>query len=175
MLNRNFRGTVEKIKPQVKKGREEKKYCKTEESRYAVEDAVYVKNYGQGKPWLEGKIIEVLGVRNYKVQLKNFGNLVWRRHSDQLIPRFTPPSSEGMGNENQGYMGDLSPSVQTIPVKASVDVESHIAPNNSAIELSSNEECTEPHGLSQVPLAQPEPAPLRRSGRTVKPPDRLNL
>ena len=89
MFNRNFRGIVEKIKPQSRKEKVLEKDCKFEKSEYKIDDAVFVKNYGKGNSWLEGKIIEILGVRNHKVQLKDFGNIVWKRHSDQLMPKYT--------------------------------------------------------------------------------------
>ena len=54
-----------------------------------VDDAVFARNFGKGEPWIEGKVSEVLGVRNYLIEVKDFGNILWKRHHDQLMPRFT--------------------------------------------------------------------------------------
>ena len=59
MFNRNFRGIVEKIKPQSRKEKVLEKDCKFEKSEYKIDDVVSVKNYGKGNSWLEGKIIEI--------------------------------------------------------------------------------------------------------------------
>ena len=79
MLNRNFRGIVNKIKPQGRKEKVLEKNCKYEKSEYKIDVAVFVKNHGKVSSWLEGKMIEVLVVRNYKAQLKDFGNIVWKK------------------------------------------------------------------------------------------------
>ena len=39
------------------------------------EDAVYARNFGKRRPWVEGKIAEVLGPRNYKVKIQGYGNM----------------------------------------------------------------------------------------------------
>ena len=52
---------------------------------FQVEDAVYARNFGKGRPWVEGKIAEVLGPRNYKVMIQGYGNMFWKRHVDQLM------------------------------------------------------------------------------------------
>ena len=55
---------------------------------YKVGDAVFAKYFGKGDLWIEGQIVEVLGVRNYLVQVHKFGNMLWKRHHDQLMTRF---------------------------------------------------------------------------------------
>ena len=176
MFNRNFRGLIEKIKPQNKKGRELKNDCKFEKSKYEVDDAVFVKNFGAGKTWMEGKIIEVLGIRNYKVQLKNFGNMVWKRHADQLMPRFTPnsddcilPYSNSTNNQLPEFVWPSDPAVKNS------DTGSHCDKNNSCTDLEISVEPAIADQSIPEPVSLSEPVPLRRSGRVVKPPDRMNL
>ena len=45
---------------------------------YKVGDAGFAKTFGKGDLWIEGQIVEVLGVRNYLVQAHNFGNMLWK-------------------------------------------------------------------------------------------------
>ncbi|XP_068243851.1 uncharacterized protein [Palaemon carinicauda] len=66
MFNRNFRGTVD---VKLKESKECKDSISNEENIYKVDDAVFARNYSKGPPWVEGRIVEVLGLRNYKVQV----------------------------------------------------------------------------------------------------------
>ena len=187
MFNRNFRGTVEKIKPQGKRERELQKNCSTVIADYNIDDAVFVRNYGQGKSWLEGKILEVLGVRNYKVQLKNFGNIIWRRHSDQLMPRFTHASQdEGkLPIKNQGLNSSGHPVLpSSFPCSRLPDPICKEPKGPVENTLSNSEVSRMPEAQSEAsgpgdftpPLGTiPVPVQVRKSSRTVKPPDRLNL
>ena len=49
MFNRNFRGIIERIKPQNRKERILEKECKFGRSEYKIDDAVFVKNFGKGQ------------------------------------------------------------------------------------------------------------------------------
>ena len=172
MFTRNFRGIIERIKPQNRKERVLEKECKFEMSEYKIDDAVFVKNFGKGPSWLEGKIIEILGVRNYKVMLKDFGNIVWKRHSDQLMPRFTPTApSDGTVSSYNTCSGEsfipLSPSGQVCNPSSTEISDNPVFEENNDGSVDNSKTC--------IPSNVPDPVPLRRSSRVVKPPDRLNL
>ena len=166
MFNRNFRGIVEKIKPQSRKEKVLEKDCKFEKSEYKIDDAVFVKNYGKGNSWLEGKIIEILGVRNYKVQLKDFGNIVWKRHSDQLMPRYTSSvlSDSTVSKDNSCGRESLIPMFPSSQVNIPFSSELSDNPENGNNSPGSVDN-------SCCPSNVPEPQPLRRSSRVGKPPD----
>ena len=143
-------------------------------SLYKVDDAVFAKNFGQGTPWVEGKIIEVLGVRNYKVQLRDFGKVVWKRHADQLMSRFVGNFAYNQANDHSELVLGKSvlhknpcPSVSfeylNVPVSKESVVVNDTVVNNEVIN---NE--PPPVSVSGTPT-------LRRSSRTIKPPDRLTL
>ena len=170
MFSRNFRGLVENIKPKGKKERVLEKGCSFEKANYKVDDAVFVKNYGKGKTWLEGKIIDVLGVRNFKVQLKDFGNMIWKRHADQLMPRYLP----NVPNECVFPKNDLCDGQSIVPNFPFINVDSQ-----SCAEVRSNPGIIEDVSGSEdnivVTTGEPEPHPVRRSSRVSKPPDRLDL
>ena len=176
MFSRNFRGLIERVQPKNRKERELKDDCKFEKSKYIVDDAVFVRNFGAGNTWLEGKIIEVLGVRNYKVQLKNFGNMVWKRHVDQLMPRFTPNSNDCILPIHKPANNQFSePILTSLPTVGSsgTGLSSEDNNNSSNSEISVEPAIADKSIPSNVSL--PEPVPLRRSCRVVKPPDKLNI
>ena len=81
--------------------------------------------FGKGKTWIEGKIIDVLDVRNYKVQVKDFGNMIWKRHADQLMPRYTPKySNECVFPKNNSCDGEaLVPNFPFINVDSQSNAE----------------------------------------------------
>lgn len=62
-------------------------------------DAVFVKNFGKGEEWVKGEIVEVLGLRNLKVLIKDFGNIIWKRHVDQIMHTYlvTPDTDGSLG------------------------------------------------------------------------------
>ncbi|XP_064120730.1 uncharacterized protein LOC135225327 [Macrobrachium nipponense] len=102
MFSRNFKGTVESVKLKDKSLRKMRDEIFQEEGKlYKVNDAVFVRNFGKGSPWVEGKIVEVLGLRNYKVEVQSFGNIIWTRHADQIMHRY-------MGDFNQSNKEVLS-------------------------------------------------------------------
>ena len=146
------------------------KDCKFEKSEYKIDDAVFIKNYGKGNSWLEGKIIEILGVRNYKVQLKDFGNIVWKRYSDQLMSRYTSPvlSDSTVSKDNSCGSEPLIPIFPSSQVNISYSSELSDNPENGNNSPGSVDNSIYPSNV-------PEPQPLSRSSRVGKPPDRLDL
>ena len=162
MFSRNFRGTIEAVKSSSNKKCFSGEYDRSVSSSYNVGDAMFVKNFGQGKPWIEGQIKEVLGVRNYTVQVHNFGNTLWKRHADQIMPRYifqennTPKlPCEYQNNSDNFYSYDF-----TIPQTPSVPIA---------------KEPIRPIVKGPVVEQSATPITLRRSNRVVKPPEKLNL
>ena len=76
-----FKTTLESVKKQPKSEKQldvlSKKLFPSESHMYNVGDAVFTRNFGKGEPWIEGKVSEVLGVRNYLIEIKDFGNILW--------------------------------------------------------------------------------------------------
>ena len=81
MFGRNFRSNLDFL--EIKK----KQVVKPLDSKFAVGDAVFAKNFGQGADWIGGKIVEVLNSTNYKVQLSTEDKIVWKRHVSQIFRR----------------------------------------------------------------------------------------
>lgn len=99
MFSRNFRVPLEKVTKEMagQSSRNlDKEVFENPDSLYQVGAAVFVRNYGKGEPWVPGEIVDRLGLRNYKVCVQDGGNILWRRHADQLMPRFTlTPNQRG--------------------------------------------------------------------------------
>ena len=140
-----------------------------------MNDAVYARNFGKGDAWVQGKIIEVLGMRNYKVQVQNFGNIIWKRHADQLMFRYhsepiTPATSTNNNVPSPGQPPTLCNDVES--------GQSGTLMNKVPIESKQEEYTMSPSlELSEIPPcnSQMEQPILRRSSRIIKPPNRLDL
>ncbi|CAM1307024.1 Uncharacterised protein r2_g1691 [Pycnogonum litorale] len=67
--------------------------------KFRVSQSVFVFNYGKGRRWIPGKIIEVISDRNYRVQV---GDVILKRHENQLRLRDIPIEQ---------YSADFQPSL----------------------------------------------------------------
>lgn len=184
MFNRRFKATIESVKqvPAKKKALvqiRDKVFC-DESKLFKVGDAVFVRNYGKGDPWVKAEVIEVLGFRNYKVCIQDFGNIVWKRHADQIMHRYLiSPGTEKAGpavNHEISGRGSVSVGVhETVagwcPEETGKQEEGDV--NSSHDYCLQDQIQKEVMGSGNVSCS-PVPA-TRRSGRIVKPPDRLNL
>lgn len=192
MFHRNFRVTIESVKQErrdtgslIQIG---DRVFDDESKLFKVGDAVFARNFGRGEPWVKGKIVEVLGVRNYRVQVQDYGNMIWNRHADQIMKRFLV----GEDNENQEQLAtNQIPNVdvrvpQEISVAGSVGQSKvinqsenagtgqHIASSEEESKVAS--EHVPVNGDVKSPVSAGMSSPVRsRSGRVVKPPTRLNL
>ncbi len=63
-----------------------KKDKNTREKRFNQEKQVWVRNYRGEKRWTPGIVVKQKGPVSYEVKVAE--GLVWRRHADQLRPRF---------------------------------------------------------------------------------------
>ena len=65
-----------------------KKEREYQESKFAVNDAVFARNFGAGPEWVQGVITKVLGSRNYLVKIDAVGNAIVKRHLSQLFDAY---------------------------------------------------------------------------------------
>ena len=173
-LKPNLRGKV------IEKQESQKCYhdSRSKPRHFYVGDNVYTKNFSNyGDYWLEGVIVKVCGPVSYMVKLTD-GRII-RRHLDHL---------RGKGHEEytHGNQADLQVSQKPklnldtytpviIPVgpedKSSTSQE-NISDENMAKSKSVNG--NRPVVQKDVSV-QPRTPVLRRSSRSVKPPEKLNL
>ena len=178
LMGRCFKGPFNSLKEKKKKRRNLEDAIQVL-PKFNLDDAVFAKNYGKGDLWVPGKIVEVLGVRNYKVQLKNYGNVLWKRHADQIMPRFLSeqPNTDQkplphfvlnnqsvLNNNNNVEINDQNVNQETI-----VNSGAHISNEpvkKAPISVKTNELPMSPKSASEKRTS---------SGRVVKPPMRLTL
>ena len=99
MFGRNFKGPLDIVLP----NKAEKDKLSFENSSFKVGDAVFARNFGKGSEWVEGVIKQVLGLKNYLIQVSVNGNLTWKRHETQIFSREIYPESHDKiktNNEN---------------------------------------------------------------------------
>ena len=189
MFNRKFRVTIESVQLEHKASESLSKLgdklFQTDEQLYQVGDAVYVRNFGKGVPWVSGKIVQVLGLRNYKVQVQSFGNIIWKRHADQIMHRYIgdfdysgnkktllyPSTIVPVTNNGHEFEQPSETNIGNSEITSELSKPIHPDNGDSCVgEQSTVFENEESHTTLQSPSQR-----LRRSGRVVKPPDRLNL
>ena len=145
--------------------------------QFKVNDAVFVRNYGNGEFWVPGKTAEVFGVRNYKVQLQGYGNLYWRRHADQIMPRYLD-RQEVIDKPLFPYMelGSVSRS-DSHPEKVEVQEECTEIDSSVYSDVQSDTVVSREQVTITSPPRSPSVGTENRtaSGRVVKPPVQLNL
>ena len=184
MFGRSFKSTLVSVKSSSNFSKESAVLSKSlfagDKGVYNVGDAVFAKNFGKGEPWVAGKIVRVLGIRNYEVTVNDFGNMLWKRHNDQLMPRYTSSNRERTKEvptvpfslpavSKPTQVPNASPGEEVLPNDEMTDSSD---PNN--VEPGDNEKIGgEPQGGQEIG-ASPLPM-VRRSQRVVKPPERLNL
>ena len=74
--------------------------------KYTQKQAVFVRNFGKGAKWIPGVVTGTVSPRNYDVQV---GDVVWKRHEEQLRPRYIPTAqyTESKQSEHQQPERDL--------------------------------------------------------------------
>ena len=142
LLGRQLRSHLDQLHPDLASCVEHKQELQkqshdqqTKMRQFVPDEAVFVRNFAQGDPWLAGTIVNAPGPRSYNVKL--FDNRMVRRHVDHIRARsmVLPESSADNALD------------ETIPITVSDS-------NSPADNIS--------------PLA-----PLRRSKRISRPPNRL--
>ena len=175
LMGRCFKGPLNSLqKEKKKKGRVDDDIPVL--PQFKLHDAVFVRNFGKGESWVPGKIAEVLGVRNYKVQLQDYGNVFWKRHADQIMPRYLTKQVEGdkislpnfvSSKESLNNSGNMEFQGKSTGSSNNVDSEVHVQDDvgNTPV-INDNPPLMSPRVVSEKRTA---------SGRIVKPPIRLNL
>ena len=59
--------------------------------KYLQNQAVFVRNFGKGAKWIPGTIVKIISPRNYEVEI---GDVIWKRHEEQIRPRYIPRTQE---------------------------------------------------------------------------------
>ena len=169
LFKRKFKTPLDIIKPNFEKGEDKYKDDNIDKFKdcnvksFSLGQAVFAKNFNVNskKKWLPGEIVEVLGLKNYKVKVFDVGYFVWKRHSSQLLERSLPISDCSVEDKIENKVNHPLES-------ASVMLDLPISNGES----NNNNSC----GTNQPSQNQSSELQfLRRSSRMSKPPDRLNL
>ena len=187
MCKHKFKTRLDSLKPNlrgkvIEKQESQKCYhdSRSKPRHFYVGDNVYTKNFSNyGDYWLEGVIVKVCGPVSYMVELKD-GRII-RRHLDHL---------RGKGHEEytHGNQADLQVSQKPklnldtyTPVIIPVGPEDKSSTSQENISDENMDKSKSVNGNKPVVQkdvsrsVQPKTPVLRRSSRSVKPPEKLNL
>ena len=130
------------------------------ETKFHVNQAVWVRNFGKGEEWVPGVVWEVKGLRNYLIKAyARSGEMFWRRHSDHLKLRYSEVNLEHTRDKNVQ---------KSIPRSEREEDDDFIwVPKSNAREHSSTGKSSEMHNTGSEKAS--------RSGRCIRPLIRLNL
>jgi len=117
-----------------------------------VFDPVFVLNPGRGYKWITGHVINRIG-----------------NHIDQLRLRHCDPNPL---NYIQPFEGD---SLVSVPIVSQVPEPTESEPDSGVVEPAPPPSCPSPLEAAAVCVPQEQSPILRRSARTCKAPERLNL
>lgn len=119
--------------------------------KYGQNQAVFVRNFGKGARWIPGIIIKIISPRNYEVQV---GDVVWKRHEEQLRPRYIPQNTDQPQNDSRMRREER------IQIPEEIEHRSQLTPSPSVPETpavpDSNVELTSPPKDPIVPGTQEE-------------------
>ena len=130
-------------------------------------DLVFVLNPGRGSKWITGHVINRIGNSLFVVELSN-GQTV-RKHIDQLRLRHCDPNPL---NYIQPFEGD---SLVSVPIVSQVPEPTESEPDSGVVEPAPPPSSPSPLEAAAVCVPQEQSPILRRSARTCKAPERLNL
>ena len=145
---------------------------------FNVGQSVLARNLRGEPKWVLRCVVEQTGPVSYKIQV---GDIIWRRHTDQLLDLKSSPLPTESGvvvpNSENVTVGTRPPEVPLPTTPGSITSQSvelsnqSVEPSNQSVELSN--QSVEPSNQS-VELSCPPTVPdLRRSSRSRKQPDRL--
>ncbi len=153
--------------------------CHAKDRVIKVNDPVYIQNFASGEKWLSGIIVEKTGPVSFRVRLQD-GRFV-RRHVDHVRYRHTADGDKISVDSEEKV--EANPVVLPIP-----EVDSPPVPFSEVIlpPMSESTRCVPDPGYTMQNSPSPEPPDLlipisaspgtqRRSGRSTRAPDRLNL
>ena len=118
---------------------------------------MWVRNFGRGDAWIPGRIVHNSGPLSYKVQTTE--GVITRRHRDHVRGTCVDNETAKEAEDLEVTDKDLSTSTSTKTVLKPPESPDSTPVNDNPV----------------VNFETPDQPSLRRSGRTIKPPDKLNL
>ena len=128
LQNRHLRCRLDLVKPDIHSRVEGKQLRQQLHSRgskdrhFNVGDAVYVKNFHKGPPWISGNILAAIGNVSYQISMEDGRSFT--RHVDHLRERFDRVSSNVPVSET------TFPSIVSLPVPFEESADSSDTPSN---------------------------------------------
>ena len=177
MLQRRLRTRIDLVKPDTQQKvmdqqvKMKEHFDKTSKHRnLCIGDPVFAYDFLHSPKWLPGVIIEKLGPVTFRIELLD--GRTWRRHTDHIKYRAVGvPQKEPL---------EVQPHLQ-VPT----GTDSQVVPPVEKVATNQIPQAVQPESISEQPEPREQPAEprtpvketpvLRRSARTVKPPDKLNL
>ena len=146
----------------------------------SLDDDVFVRNYSSGPKWVHGTIVKQTGPISFKVQTDN--NNIIKRHQDQIRQASCfdsiPESQGGREDDNSNFSNDTSNDIVDL-TKENIHTPQLTDNATKANEIVHPPQSTDNSKIVKevTNLDKPinQPLTVRRSGRAVKPPDKLNL
>ena len=192
MMGRSLKTRLDQIRPNtLNKGMSDSRQKAVRE--FKVGDTVWARNYMGRDKWLSGVVLEQGGPLSYSVDV---GGRVWKRHIDQLTSRRVSNEIECEESQQIEVPGH-GPPRRELPRAdhAVVPIHRDLPRADQALGHGQEQERVRPEpgelvgpavpradtGVEEEPSGgerqggRPEPAPVRRSTRATKAPDKLNL
>ena len=170
MMGRTVRTRLDLLKPSLqedvrRKQSEQVSRFGGQERSMEEGDRVLARNYRGGKRWQEGEVLERHGDKHYVIKV--------RRHVDQLAP-LGPMPMEGSAVDDSAAQSS-SPTSEIPSASSEAGAEPLACSPAGAAARSPATETVSGSATSAPAAGRPGPVPLRRSQRSIREPDRLNL
>ena len=146
-------------------------------SKFAVNDAVFARNFGAGPEWVQGVITKVLGSRNYLVKIDVVGNAIVKRHLSQLFKRIfnNVRYDEEIVEDNDQSQDNAQSS--KVPAEMITNEKMSPSDNNDKPEVSVEDPCIDPRineqqtqrasGIIDSPVERGEDDLVQNSKETI--------
>ena len=143
---------------------------------YQVGDAVFALNFGRGPRWSAGTVLHINSPFSYDIQVE--GNLVWKRHRDQLRQRTIAASDYSSRFDDGNTPVTQRPSITQSEQEqdSTVNTAPVSSPSRETWEQPNREQTEQIPAVSTDATREPEDSAgvdVRRSSRTSRRPDRL--
>ncbi|KAK6028367.1 hypothetical protein OSTOST_05590, partial [Ostertagia ostertagi] len=131
--------------------------------KFEPDDLVYARDFRSGQPrWSPGRILLRHGRTLYDVLVQES---IWKRHANQLRPRASPEDARNL-------MDAFDMPFNSTPVSPSRTLTPPLSPMVTTAPSTTTTPATT---TTTTPLEPPTTAPGRRSSRTRRPPDYLQI
>ena len=169
LFGRNLRSRLDLLRPNVKRQVDGK--LLQDETRtltsFGDGETVWVRNYRGGPKWVRGQVLERTGPVLYRIKVHDY---IWKRHTEQMRADMTDGNMVEEPRELQNSESWVP------PTSTPVETRPGNAPEVSGTAASiTNLPAPEPPALPTANGSEPPATPLKttRSGRSVKPPTKL--